>query len=340
MCPATGRYNLRCCRLRPESTPSPSDDEKQPLSIQAEPIDLKGSDGKPIYGCRWIAGAPRAAVQIAHGMGEHVGRYGPVAKRLNAAGYVVYGNDHRGHGHTDPDRLGDMGEDGWNRVLEDMRLLNQRMAADHPELKRVLLGHSMGAMLTQQYLCRHGETIDAVVLSGSPGIHGAVQSAITRLLTQIEAWRLGPAGESALLANLLFGQANKDFDNEEASGFEWLSRDPDEVRKYVDDPRCGAVLRTGSLLAMIRGTREAASEEGIARVPKDLPIYVLSGTADPVHNELKGLNRLYGRYAAAGLSVERKLYEEGRHEMFNEVNRDEVLDDLVSWLDGVVRRVG
>ena len=310
------------------------------MSIQAEPIDLKGSDGKPIHACRWMAGAPKAAVQIAHGMGEHIGRYGRVAERLNVAGYVVYGNDHRGHGQTDPDFLGDMGEDGWNRVIEDMRLLNQRMAADHPELKRVLLGHSMGAMLTQQYLCGYGETIDAVVLSGSPGIRGAVQSAITRLLTQIETWRLGPAGESGLLANLLFGQANKEFDNEDATGFEWLSRDLDEVRKYVDDPHCGAVLRTGSLLAMIRGTKEAASEKSIARIPQPLPIYVLSGTADPVHNELKGLDRLCGRYTAAGLSVERKLYKEGRHEMFNEVNRDEVLDDLVSWLDGAVRRIG
>ena len=287
-----------------------------------------------------MAGTPKAAVQIAHGMGEHIGRYGRVAECLNAAGYVVYGNDHRGHGQTDPDRLGDMGEDGWNRVIEDMRVLNQRMAADHPELKRVLLGHSMGAMLTQQYLCRHGETIDAVVLSGSPGIRGAVQSAITRLLTQIETWRLGPAGESGLLANLLFGQANKAFDREDATGFEWLSRDLDEVRKYVDDPHCGAVLRTGSLLAMIRGTKEAAAEKSIARIPKALPIYVLSGTADPVHNELKGLDRLCGRYTAAGLSVERKLYKEGRHEMFNEVNRDEVLDDLVSWLDGAIRRIG
>ena len=310
------------------------------MSIQAESIELKGSDGKPIHACRWMAGTPKAAVQIAHGMGEHIGRYGRVAECLNAVGYVVYGNDHRGHGQTDPDRLGDMGEDGWNRVIEDMRVLNQRMAVDHPELKRVLLGHSMGAMLTQQYLCRHGETIDAVVLSGSPGIRGAVQSAITRLLTQIETWRLGPAGESGLLANLLFGQANKAFDREDATGFEWLSRDLDEVRKYVDDPHCGAVLRTGSLLAMIRGTKEAASEKSIARIPKALPIYVLSGTADPVHNELKGLDRLCGRYTAAGLSVERKLYKEGRHEMFNEVNRDEVLDDLVSWLDGAIRRIG
>ena len=304
--------------------------------MQAEPISLKGNDGKPIHACRWIVGTPKAAVQIAHGMGEHIGRYGPVAERLNVAGYVVYGNDHRGHGRTDPDRLGDMGEDGWNQTIEDMRMLNQRMAADHPELKCILLGHSMGAMLTQQYLCRHGKSIDAAVLSGSPGIRGVVQSAITRLITQFETWRLGSSGESELLANLLFGQANKNFDSEDATGFEWLSRDADEVRKYVDDPHCGAVLRTGSLLAMIRGTREAASEKGIARIPKELPVYVLSGTADPVHNELKGLDRLCGRYAAAGLSVERKLYEQGRHEMFNELNRDEVLDDLVCWFDDIL----
>ncbi len=306
------------------------------MSIQPTTIDFQGEDGKPVYACRWIMDTPKAAVQIAHGMGEHIGRYAPVAARLNGAGYVVYGNDHRGHGRTDPERLGDMGEDGWNRVIGDMRLLNERMTADYPGLKRILLGHSMGAMLTQQYLCRHGESLDAAVLSGSPGIRGAVQSAISRLLIQIETWRLGQAGESALMTNLMFGQANKEFDGEGASGFEWLSRDPEEVRKYVDDPHCGAVLRTGSLLAMARGTREAASEKSIARIPQALPIYILSGMADPVHNEQRGLNRLCQRYAAAGLSVDRKLYEAGRHEMFNEVNRQEVLDDLVTWLDGVV----
>jgi len=301
----------------------------------AEKIDFRGGDGKAIHACRWLPKqVPRAALQIAHGMGEHIARYEPVAARLNAAGYVVYGNDHRGHGRTDPDRLGSLGHDGWNRVVDDARLLNERMAEDFPGLKRMLLGHSMGAMLAQQFLCYHGSSLDAAVLSGSPGFRGGLQTAITGLVTRFEAWRLGNDAESEVLSGLLFGQANRDFDGDDATGFEWLSRDAGEVRKYVDDPRCGTVLRTGSLLALFAGAKGAASAAAIARIPIDLPILVLSGTADPVHGELKNLDRLFKRYAAAGLNVSRKLYADGRHEMFNDINRVEVLDDLVEWLDG------
>ena len=305
--------------------------------MKPEKIDFRGGDGKAIHACRWAPeGEPRAAVQIAHGMGEHIGRYEPVAERLTSAGYVVYGNDHRGHGLTDADRLGSLGEDGWNRTIDDARRLNERMAADCPGLKRVLIGHSMGAMLAQQYLCRHGASLDAAVLSGSPGFRGWLPTAITGLVTRLEAWRLGNDADSALLSGLLFGQANREFDGEGATGFEWLSRDAAEVRKYVDDPHCGTELRTGSLLALFAGAREAARPARIAEIPKHLPIHVLSGTADPVHGDLGNLERLFRRYAAAGLTVSRKLYEGGRHEMFNEINRDEVLDDLIGWLDRVL----
>ena len=269
-------------------------------------------------------------------MGEHIARYEPVAARLNAADYVVYGNDHRGHGRTDTDRLGSLGDDGWNLLVDDARLLNERISDDFPGLKRVLLGHSMGAMLAQQYLCRHGPSLDAAVLSGSPGFQGGLQTAITGLVTRFEAWRLGSDAESAVLSGLLFGQANREFDGDGATGFEWLSRDTDEVQKYVDDPLCGTVLRTGSLLALFSGAKEAAKPASIAAIPKDLPIHVLSGTADPVHGKLKNLERLFRRYTTAGLTVSRKLYDDGRHEMFNEVNRQEVLDDLVGWLDSVL----
>ena len=305
--------------------------------MSVETIDFKGDDGKAIHLCRWMpAAAPKAAVQIAHGMGEHIGRYQPVAERLNEAGYVVYGNDHRGHGRTDPDRLGDLGIGGWEQVIADARRLNERIGEAHPGLKPILLGHSMGAMLAQQYLCRHGATLSAAVLSGSPGFRGWFASVLPRLVAGIEAWRLGPDGDSALLANLLFAQANKAFESAEATGFEWLSRDADEVQKYVDDPHCGAVLRAGGLLALFRGAKEAASPAHIAGIPGSLPIHVISGTADPVHNEMNNLNRLFSRYEQAGLKVTRTLYEGGRHELFNETNRRQVLDDLVDWLDGVV----
>ncbi|MDE0272285.1 MAG: alpha/beta hydrolase [Gammaproteobacteria bacterium] len=305
--------------------------------MNAETIDFHGDDGKAIHLCRWMpTAAPKATVQIAHGMGEHIGRYQRVAERLNEAGYVVYGNDHRGHGHTDRDRLGDFGAGGWEAVIADARCLNERIGEEHPGCKRILLGHSMGAMLAHQYLGRHGATLNAAVLSGSPGFVGWLASIPPRVIARLEAWRLGADGESALLDKLLFGLANKAFSSENANGFEWLSRDVAEVRKYVDDPLCGAILRAGSLLELFRGAKEAASAAHIANIPGSLPLYVLSGTADPVHDDMKNLDRLFRRYEQAALTVTRRLYEDGRHELFNETNRRQVLDDLIDWLDGVI----
>ena len=302
--------------------------------MTVEMFELEGSDGKSIHTRCWRpSGDLKAAVQVAHGMGEHIGRYDRVAKRLNEAGYVVYGNDLRGHGTTDPDRLGDMGEDGWNFTLEDAKRLNECIDANHPTLKRVLVGHSMGAMLAQQYLYRYGHTLDGAVLSGSPGIANPLQALFTGLVARFETWRLGPTAESELLQNLLFAKANKAFDDEAATGFEWLSRDSAEVQKYVDDPQCGGVLRAGSLVLLSNGAREAARRANVGTIPKDLPIYVFSGSDDPVHGEEKNLQRLLDKYRAADLKVDYRLYPGGRHEMFNETNRDAVIDDLIAWLN-------
>jgi len=173
-----------------------------------ESFRLKVGDGKAIHVYRWLPEVqPRAVIQIAHGMGEHAARYDWTARQLNAAGYAVYANDHRGHGETaDPDRLGWMGEDGWNRVIADAADLTDHIRATHPEAPVVLLGHSMGAMLSQQYLYRCGAKLDAAVLSGSPGVAGRFQAWLSRTIARFERWRLGADAESALLQKLLRGK--------------------------------------------------------------------------------------------------------------------------------------
>ena len=151
-----------------------------------ENVPFSARDGKEIHCLRWMdCATPRAVVQLAHGMGEHIARYDATAQALNAAGYLVYGNDHRGHGLTDPNQLGDMGEDGWNHVLDDMRVLNERIASAHAGLPRILLGHSMGSMAAMQYLYRYGHTLRAAVLSGTPGINAALQSWIEDALVEL-----------------------------------------------------------------------------------------------------------------------------------------------------------
>ncbi|MEQ8857892.1 MAG: alpha/beta hydrolase [Pseudomonadales bacterium] len=303
---------------------------------------LQAGDGKRIHVYRWLPGGPpRAVVQIAHGMGEHAGRYDRLARALTEAGYAVYANDHRGHGGTaDPERLGWMGEDGWNRVIADAGDLTNHIRETHPGRPVVLLGHSMGAMMSQQYLYRYGSRIDAAVLSGSPGMAGAIQSWISRTLARFERWRLGPEAESALMQSLLFGKSNKAFDGPAATGYEWLSRDPDEVQAYVDDPRCGFVLRCGSLCDLFAGAREAKHMENVLQIPPALPLYVFSGSDDPVHAEGRNLERLLARYRRHLQHLHYRLYDGGRHEMLNETNRDEVVQDLLGWLDGTLPDVG
>jgi alpha-beta hydrolase superfamily lysophospholipase len=299
---------------------------------------LRGDDGLGIYGIRWPrppqAPAAKAIVVIAHGMGEHIRRYDRVAAQLSAAGYQVYGKDHRGHGRTaDPLAPGDMGEDGWSKCITDMRNLVELAQREHPRLPTVLLGHSMGAMLAQQFIYRHGYLLDAVALSGSPGFGQPIMTLISVGIAQFERLRLGGGNPSPVLQKLVFGKANDAFDNPSATGFEWLTRDATEMQRYVDDELCGFVLCTASLARLFNGAREATRPGNLRTVPADLPLYVFSGSDDPVHDEQKNLDRMLSAYRAAGLKPVTRIYPGGRHELFNETNRDEVVSDLIGWLD-------
>ncbi len=295
---------------------------------------LNVADGHTMHYYRWLPeGAPVATVQIAHGMGEHAARYEWTAGHLTAAGFAVYAQDHRGHGaSSSPESYGDMGPDGWNRTISDAAELTAHIKQHHPGLPHALVGHSMGSMLSQQYLYRFGNELDAAVLSGSPGLGSPFQLWLSHTIARFESWRHGFDAHSELLQNLLFGKSNEPFDGPDASGFEWLSRDQAQVQLYVDDPACGFVLRAGSVANLMAGAREARKKSRIAGIPADLPIYVFAGQADPVHGEEKGLNRLLARYRAQVTQVDYRLYPDGRHEMLNETNRDEVVADLVNWL--------
>jgi alpha-beta hydrolase superfamily lysophospholipase len=294
-------------------------------------------DGVELRCFRWNpTGPPRAALHIAHGMGEHAARYERLGDRLARSGYLVTANDHRGHGATaKPERLGDIGPDGWNRMVEDLDELIAHLGKLAPGVPRVLLGHSMGAMLAQQYLCVHGETLDAAVLSGSPGLGSAFSLWLSHTIARFERARLGPDAASPLMQRLLFGSANDAFKG--PTGFEWLSRDAAEVARYVADPKCGFVLRVGGLCDLFAGSRQTRKAKAMAGIPTRLPVYVLSGSDDPVHGGGRGLDRLVGAYSNAGLTnVTERRYPGGRHEMFNETNRDEVERELIGWLDATL----
>lgn len=296
-----------------------------------ENFSFIASDGHTVACYGWPIEQSRATIYIAHGMGEHARRYDWVAQQLNEAGYSVYANDHRGHGATGETALGYMGPDGWNRTLADMYEYVSLLRARDPGSRLCLLGHSMGAMLSEQYITRYGRSIDVLALSGSPGFKAG--SFIGGLILKFEHWRHEPHECSQVMQNALFGTSNKPFDGPGATGSEWLTRDQSEVMKYVEDDQCGFVLSVGSLVDMYAGLASAQDPLCIEKIPADLPVYIFSGDEDPVHGELEDINRMLDAYRERGMTkLQTRFYSGGRHEVFNETNKEEVISDLVTWL--------
>jgi alpha-beta hydrolase superfamily lysophospholipase len=302
--------------------------------MQTSTLFLDRDDGANIQVYRWAPEqAPRAAIQIAHGLCEHAGRYERLANALTDAGYLVYASDHRGHGTgAAAADLGFFAEaDGWRKCLDDLWTVNRRLAADAPGAKIFFLGHSMGSFMGQQFIAEHGEALAGAIFSGSNGAPAATLP-LGQLLARFERWRLGRRGHSAMLVQLIFGEYNKPF-RPARTDFDWLSRDPAEVDKYIADPLCGFPFTTQLAIDLLDALGPIAQGATIARVPKALPLYLFSGARDPVGANLQGLIDAYRR---AGRQTTVKIYPDARHETLNETNRDEVTADLVVWLNNVV----
>jgi alpha-beta hydrolase superfamily lysophospholipase len=308
-------------------------------SSPADLIPLTAADGVALHVYRWSPTiAPRAAVQIVHGLGEHAGRYARLAAVLNEAGYVVYASDHRGHGRTAamPADLGIFAEkDGWRKCLDDLWLLHRRIAADHPGLPVFMLGHSMGSFLAQEFIIEHGDTLAGVVLSGPDGLPPFLARP-GRWMARLERLRLGPRGQSPLLQALTLGAFNKPF-RPPRTAFDWLSRDPAEVDLYVNDPLCGFVPRVQLWIDLLDALADLHRPARLARIPKALPIHLIAGLRDPVSANATRLPSLLDAYRRAGLTqVTHHFYPDARHELFNETNREEVTRDLLAWFGQVL----
>ena len=276
-------------------------------------------DGTELAAYRWSGDDdPKAIVAISHGMGEHVARYRRLAEALTGAGYVVYGNDQRGHGRTagSADRHGKLGDGGWRGLVDDIGALTARAREEHPGMPVIVLGHSMGSFALQQYLLDHSAELDGAVLSGTTAV-------------DVIAPGIDPNAEIDLSAfNAPFEPSRTDYD--------WLSRDPDEVDKYIADADCGFGLDPEGAAGMLADVGSLADEERLAAIRHDLPIYLLSGDADPLAGGGQLVQLVADRYITAGIhDVTVDLYPEARHELFNETNRDEVTEKLVTWLDRV-----
>ncbi|MBR1456980.1 MAG: lysophospholipase [Oscillospiraceae bacterium] len=280
-------------------------------------------------------GKPRAVVQIAHGIAEHIERYDDFMAFLAENGFVAVGNDHLGHGKSisSPSEQGIFAiKDGWAYVVKDMDKLRDTMHAEYPDIPYVFFGHSMGSFLTRTYLILHPDKYDAAILSGTGHQGKALVLAgytAANLLTKLR----GAAADGQGLNDMAFGSYNKRIP-EKRTDFDWLSRDDDNVDKYIADPLCGFVAKVSLYRDMMGGIKFLTDQKNIDKMNKERPVYFMSGAEDPVGDYGEGVDRAYKAFCRAGLrDVTIRLYPGGRHEMLNETNYKDVYRDILNWLD-------
>jgi alpha-beta hydrolase superfamily lysophospholipase len=302
------------------ATPAGSDDMADTEADMAiESSFVSAADSLTIATYRWNPPSeiPRGIVQIAHGAAEYALRYNRLALALSEAGYIVYANDHRGHGRSFNEfvPIGAFGSGGWDGLVADVAAFSRSIRADHPDLGLFLLGHSMGSMASQYVVVGNSELYAGLILSGST------------TLDSINTARLEAEDDVPMLERM-----NAGF--ERRTGFEWLSRDEAEVDKYVADPLCGFAFTDGGMRQSVKGAARLADPTILGGIRHDLPILLISGRDDPISQDGQLVRLLADRYRAAGLAdVAVQLYEGARHELFNEINRDEVTRFVIDWLN-------
>ncbi|MCU9813420.1 alpha/beta hydrolase [Paraclostridium sp. AKS81] len=273
-------------------------------------------------------------VQISHGMSEEAGRYKRFANYLTDNGYIVYINDHRGHGKSaeNINRIGILAEkDGIHCIVKDLNKLTKIINTENNGLPIFLFSHSMGSFAAQKYIIDYSEDIDGVILSGTNGLHG-IEVDLGFLVAKVMSKIQGREKKAYLIDKLAFGGFNKKF-KPNKSEFDWLSRDFKEVEKYIENEYCGVVFSNGYFYDLFKLFKEIRNINNLKKINSKLPIYIFAGDKDPVGKFGKGITKLYENYKKVGIeNVEFKLYSGGRHEMLNEINKDEVINDTINWI--------
>ncbi len=278
---------------------------------------------------------PRAVLQIAHGIVEHSARYNEFASFLAEHGFVVIINDHRGHGgsiNSGISRGVFSTSDGWRKVVADLEKLRAMTYEEFP-LPYFILGHSMGSFLTRSHMILYPKVeFDGIILSGT-GHTPLTVARSASVLSSLIAKSKGHDYPSRFLENLAFGSYNKKVENPQTS-FDWLSRDSERVLDYVNDDLCGFCPSVSTFYDLMQGLILIGQQKSYANINKKTPIYMMSGTLDPVGGYSTGVEKVYSMLKNSGVeSILCKLYSGARHELLNETNRSEVYNDLLKWLE-------
>jgi Lysophospholipase len=298
--------------------------EPAPRRTNPERFSFMSADGLSIACVKWESrGRRRGIVQIAHGLGEHMGRYAELADTLVDHGFAVYGNDHRGHGLTarTSGGLGDFGRGGFNQIVEDMVSLRVIAKHDYRHIPYILLGHGMGSFAAQQFILDHSHSVDGLALSGSGILDGLL-----------------PIAPGAHSAHETMGLMSATFEPARTP-FDWLSRDTAQVDAFMADPLCFSSLQPTSMESLFNAAPRLSDPRELRKIRQDLPIYLFSGSNDPVGQQLEGVRVLIDRYRSVGLSmIDHDFYLGGRHEMLHEKNRQAVIAFLLAWMTYIAER--
>lgn len=291
-------------------------------------------DETTIHAIEWVPeGEPVAVLQLIHGMTEYIGRYDEFASYLSERGFYVVGNDHLGHGESvnSPEQYGFFREKNGNRaLLEDIETLRQMTAEKYPDVPYFLLGHSMGSFLARQYIARHGDKLAGAVIMGTgttPEATLKTGRALCRMIAAVKGWKY----RSSLVYGIVSNGNNKRIPDAKTP-VEWLSKNEPNKEAYVNDPRCTFRFTLNGYYNMFRSISDCQNKKTIEKIPKDLPVLIVSGAEDPIGQYGKGVEHAYKLYENAGINdLKMKLYEGDRHEILNELDRAVVYDELYAW---------
>lgn len=283
----------------------------------------------------------RAVLVICHGMSEHIMRYDEFARYLCQKGIAVYGCDHLGHGDSVPADVPEYGYFGKKEKTLDILVENQKLLIDiirkkYPHLPLVMLGHSMGSFTVRKLIISYPNLVDGVILCGTGGPNKMVGMGIV-LLNFLSVFG-GKKKRSALADRLMFGTYNDRFPNEGENA--WLTKDVEMRERYAKDPKSNFIFTLGATLCLLRTHKEVNSPEWFAKVPQGLPIFLISGKDDPVGDFGNGVQEVYdGLENAEICMLTMKLYENDRHNLLHETDRDMVFDDIVAYVEKVSQGV-
>ncbi len=302
---------------------------------------FKSGSGARLHGCRWTPDSQvRAVLQIVHGIAEYVERYDGFANFLNRQGILVVAEDHMGHGKSISQRCPQgYFAGGWQTAVDDTYRLTRDTMAEFRDVPFILFGHSMGSFMARTILAKYPDSgITAAVICGT-GWQPAPVLAAGKAACALVCRAKGERAPSPLLQAMAFGTYNRKVEHPRTP-YDWLSRDNSVVNAYKADPLCGFTPTAGLMRDMMEGIAYIQREENLAKMGKALPVLFIAGGDDPVGSYGAGVRTAAEAFRKAGMErVDVRIYPLCRHELLNEINREEIMDDVSRWIDGVLEKI-